>query len=115
MGDIAVRRTVAAAGFGLLVTVAVLGVPSLRFAYRSVGGHLVLETAVTLVAALVALLLYGRYRRRPSLSTLLLVHAMSLLALSALLFVTVGWVYFNALSARPPQEARALPATDGVG
>jgi signal transduction histidine kinase len=92
MGDIAVRRTVAAAGFGLLVTATVLAVPSLRFAYRSVGGHLVLETAVTLVAALVALLLYGRYRRRPSLSTLLLVHAMSLLALSALLFVTLPGV-----------------------
>ena len=89
MGGIAVRRTVAAAGFGLLVTVAVLVLPSLRFAYRSMGGHLVLETAVTLVAALVALLLYGRYRRQPSLSTLLLVHAMSLLALSALLFVTL--------------------------
>jgi signal transduction histidine kinase len=92
MGDIVVRRTVAAAGFGLLVTATVLAVPSLRFAYRSVGGHLVLETAVTLVAALVALLLYGRYRRRPSLSTLLLVHAMSLLALSALLFVTLPGV-----------------------
>jgi signal transduction histidine kinase len=89
MGGIAVRRTVAAAGFGLLVTVAVLGLPPLRFAYRSAGGHLVLETAVTLVAALVALLLYGRYRRQPSLSTLLLVHALSLLALSALFFVTL--------------------------
>jgi signal transduction histidine kinase len=91
-GGIAMRRTVAAGGFGLLVTVAVLAVPPLRFAYRSAGGHLVLETAVTLVAALVALLLYGRYRRRPSLSTLLLVHAMSLLALSALLFVTLPGV-----------------------
>ncbi|HET9945013.1 MAG TPA: ATP-binding protein [Actinomycetes bacterium] len=92
MGGIAARRTVAAAGFGLLVTVAVLVLPSLRFAYRSTGGHLVLETAVTLVAALVALLLYGRYRRQPSLSTLLLVHAMSLLALAALLFVTLPGV-----------------------
>ena len=92
MGGTAARRTVAAAGFGLLVTVAVLVLPSLRFAYRSAGGHLVLETTITLVAALVALLLYGRYRRRPSLSTLLLVHAMSLLALSALLFVTLPGV-----------------------
>jgi len=92
MGGIAARRTVAAAGFGLLVTVAVLVLPSLRFAYRSAGAHLVLETAVTLVAALVALLLYGRYRRQPSLSTLLLVHAMSLLALSALLFVALPGV-----------------------
>ena len=82
-------RTAAASGFGLLVTVAVLVVPDLRFAYRSTGGHLVLETTVTLVAALVALLLYGRYRRTAELSTLLLVYALSLLALTASVFVTV--------------------------
>ncbi len=82
-------RTAAAGGFGLLVTVAVLVVPDLRFAYRSTGGHLVLETTVTLVAALVAFLLYGRYRRTAELSTLLLVYAMSLLALTASVFVLV--------------------------
>ena len=83
------RRTAVAAAFGLLVTVVVLGVPSLRFAYRSTAGHLVLETAVTLVAGLVALLLYGRYRRSSALGELLLVYAMSLLALTALVFVTL--------------------------
>jgi signal transduction histidine kinase len=85
----AVWRTAAAGSFGLLVTVAVLVVPDLRFAYRSTGGHLVLETTVTLVAALVAFLLYGRYRRTAELSTLLLVYAMSLLALTASVFATV--------------------------
>ncbi len=49
-GARAVRRTAVAAAFGLLVSAVVLGVPSLRFAYRSTAGHLVLETAVTLVA-----------------------------------------------------------------
>jgi signal transduction histidine kinase len=88
-GDRATLRTATAGAFGLLVTVAVLVVPDLRFAYRSTAGHLVLETTVTLVAALVALLLYGRYRRRPALSTALLVYSMSLLALSALVFVTL--------------------------
>jgi signal transduction histidine kinase len=87
-GRSAATRTAAAGGFGLLVTVAVLVVPDLRFAYRSAGGHLVLETTVTLVAALVAFLLYGRYRRTAELSTLLLVYAMSLLALTASAFVT---------------------------
>jgi len=85
----AVRRSVVAAAVGLLVTLAIVVVPSLRFAYRSTSGHLVLETAVTLVAGLLALLLYGRYRRSASLTELLLAYAMSLLALTALLFVTL--------------------------
>lgn len=93
IGTRAVWRTATAGGFGLLVTVAVLAVPSLRFAYRSTAGHLVLETTVSLVAGLIALLLYGRYRRRPSLSMLLLVYALSLLALTALVFVTVPELY----------------------
>lgn len=83
------RRTLGAGLFGLLVTASVLAVPSLRFAYRSTAGHLVLETAVTLVGALTALLLYGRYRRSGSTGELLLVYAMSLLSLTALLLVTV--------------------------
>ena len=88
-GSRAVRRTLGAGLFGLLVTASVLAVPSLRFAYRSTAGHLVLETAVTLVGALTALLLYGRYRRSGSTGELLLVYAMSLLSLTALLLVTV--------------------------
>jgi signal transduction histidine kinase len=89
LGVSAVRRTVAASCAGFLVTVAVLAVPSLRFAYRSHGAHLVLETTVTLVAALVALLVYGRYRRDGGLSELLLVYAMTLLSLTALFLVTL--------------------------
>ena len=85
----AVRRSAVVAIVGLLVTTAVLAVPALRFAYRSTVGHLVLETAVTLVGGLVALLLYGRYRRSGSLADVLLVYAMSLLALTALVFVTL--------------------------
>jgi signal transduction histidine kinase len=87
--DRAVRRTVVVAVLGGLVTLLVLVVPWLRFAYRSSAGTLVLETAVTLVAGLVALLLYGRYRRSRRLGELLLVYSMTLLASSALFFVTV--------------------------
>jgi signal transduction histidine kinase len=85
----AVSRTAVAGGVGLLVTVAVVVLPSVRFAYRSTAGHLVLETAVTLVAGLVALLLYGRYRRSGALGELLLVYSLSMLALTALFFVTL--------------------------
>lgn len=85
----AARRTVVAGVAGLLVTAAVLLVPSLRFAYRSVEGHLVLETAVTLAGALVALLLYGRFRRSGRLQELLLVYAMAVLAVAAFGLVTL--------------------------
>jgi signal transduction histidine kinase len=61
----------------------------MRFAYRDRGGHLVLETVVTMVGALVALLVYGRYRRSGALSELLLVYAMALLSLTALFLVTL--------------------------
>lgn len=84
-----IRRTAVAGVVGLLVTVAVLSVPSLRFAYRSLAGHLVLETTVTLVAALAGLLLYGRYRRSGALADLLLVYAMALISGAALVLVTL--------------------------
>ena len=85
----AARRSAAAAVVGLLVTALVLLVPSVRFAYRSVEGHLVLETAVTLIGALAALLLYGRFLRGGSLRELLLAEAMAVLAVAALGLVTV--------------------------
>ena len=85
----AVRRSLAAGVLGVGAVVAVVVSPSLRFAYRSPAGHLVLETTVSLVGALVALLVYGRYRRTAALTDLLLVHALSALSLTALAFVTL--------------------------
>ncbi len=66
-----------------------MAVPSLRFAYRSEAGHLVIETTVALVGALVAFLLYGRFRRSHALQELLLVHSMAVLAITALFLVTI--------------------------
>ncbi len=83
------RLTALAGAVGCLATAAVLAVPWLRFAYRSVEGHLVLETVAALVAALVALLLYGRFRRSGSLQELLLVHAMAFLAIAAFGLVAI--------------------------
>ena len=77
------------AGVGLSVTLAVALIPTLRFAYRSPEGHLVLETAISLVGGLVALLLYGRYRRTAAVTDLLLMYSMLLLALSALVLVAL--------------------------
>ena len=85
----AARRTLIAALAGFITTVVVVAVPALRLAYRSSGAHLVLETTVTLVGFLVALLLFGRYRRSAALSDLLLVYALVLLSATALVFVTI--------------------------
>jgi signal transduction histidine kinase len=88
----AVRRTVVAAVAGGLVTVLVAGLPSVRLVYRSPEGHLVLETAVAMVGGLVALLVYGRFRRRHALQDLLLVHSLSVLAVAALFFIAIPLV-----------------------
>ncbi|PPK98080.1 signal transduction histidine kinase [Kineococcus xinjiangensis] len=88
-GSPIVRRTALATLAGGILTVVVVAVPSLRLAYRSPAGHLVLETAVSLIGALLALLLYGRFRRSRALDELLLVRALVLLAVAALVFGAV--------------------------
>lgn len=83
------RRAALAAAVGLLVVAVQLVLPTTRVVLRTASGRLVLETTVTLVGALAALLVYGRYRRTAALRELLLVHALALLALTALLLVAV--------------------------
>jgi signal transduction histidine kinase len=78
-----------AAGVGAVVTLCVTLIPDLRFAYRSDAAHLVLETVDAAVAALVALLFYGRFHRSRELSDLLLTYAMTLLVVADLGFATV--------------------------
>ena len=85
----AARRTLAAAATGAAATGLAWSLPVDRAAFDSPAAHTVLETSVALVAGLVGLLLYGRYRRTASLRDLLLVYAMAIFALgtSALLVV----------------------------
>ncbi len=86
--DAAVRRTLLAAGVGGAVTVVVAALPSVRLAYRSPDGHLVLETVMAMIGAFVALLVYGRFRRSLALQDLLVVHALGIMAVASLFFVT---------------------------
>lgn len=88
-GRAATRGTAVAVSVGSVITLAVATLPSLHLAYRSPDGHLVTETAVAMIAALVAVLVHGRFRRRGTLQELLLVHAFGLLALTALFFVAL--------------------------
>lgn len=84
-----VHLTVAAAVVGGVLTAVVTLVPLIPLAFRSLPGHLVLETVDACVASLVALLLYGRFRRSRALQELLLVDAMVLLAVAGISFATL--------------------------
>lgn len=69
---------------GLVVTALVIGAPYPWAAYHSPELHLVLDTADTCVALLVAYLLYGRFVRSRSLQDLLLAQGLFLLAVAGL-------------------------------
>ena len=90
------------------VTVAVVVLPQLHFAYWDPALHVALETAVSLIALLAAFLVSGRLRRRTRLNEFLLACALAVLAVSSLLFVTVP-----ALVARPPQDMTVWAALAG--
>lgn len=79
-------RVLTAAGWlvGLAVTALVLGTPYLWPAYHSPALHLVLDTADTCVALLVAYLIYGRFLRSRRLQDLLLAQGLLLLAVAGL-------------------------------
>ena len=68
------------AAFALAVTLLVVVVPSLRFAYRAPALHIVLETAEASIALVVAYLAGGRFREYRRLQELLLVCGLLVLA-----------------------------------
>ena len=80
----------------VLATVAVVVLPVVRFAYRSPGLHVALETANALIALLLAYLVYGRYRQRRGVQDFLIVQAMWVAAVANLVLT-------------------ALPAALGIG
>jgi signal transduction histidine kinase len=82
-------RTGAACALGALLTVSGALSTSPQPAVHSQATHLVLETVVTMVAALAALLSYGRYRRSSAVRDLLLMQSMALLGLATLTFVVL--------------------------
>ncbi|GAA2018512.1 hypothetical protein GCM10009740_02930 [Terrabacter terrae] len=76
--------TVAGWAAGIAVTAAILGTPYLLFAYHDPQLHLVLDSADTGVALLVAFLIWGRYRRSGRLQDLLLAGGLLLLAVGGI-------------------------------
>jgi signal transduction histidine kinase len=71
------------------ITLAVVLVPSLHLAYREPSLRVALETAATLIALLVAYLVYGRARRSRRPEELILALGLVWLALSNLLLATI--------------------------
>jgi signal transduction histidine kinase len=85
-----------AAVIAAAVTVAVVALPFVSFAYRAPALHVALETANALIALLVGYLVYGRYRQSRRVQELLLVLALATVAVANLLLtalptaVTIG-------------------------
>jgi signal transduction histidine kinase len=80
-----VRVALAAAA----VTVAVVALPFVRFAYRAPALHVALETANALIALLVGYLVYGRFRQSRRTQELLVVLALCTVALANLVLTAV--------------------------
>ncbi|MGS0684530.1 sensor histidine kinase [Nakamurella sp. GG22] len=87
--------TALAAGIGAVFTALVLA-GWVRFEYRNTAAHLALETMIGGIALLVALLFYGRFRRRHDVQDLLTSQGLVLLAAAAL---TTTWLLLSPESA----------------
>ncbi len=83
------KLTLAAALVSAAVTLGVTVLPFVRFAYRSIGAHVALETAAGLIALLTAFLLALRLRRTRRVTDALLVFAMTLFGLRNLVLSVV--------------------------
>ena len=84
LDDVVLRRSLLAAGFGVVVTVLILLTPYLSFGVRSSSAHLALNAVDAFVALLVAYLLHGRFLRSRRWRDALLSQALVLLAISGL-------------------------------
>jgi signal transduction histidine kinase len=89
------RLAVAAAAVTLVVGIA----PFLHLAYRSPATHGFIDTAATVIAMLVTILLLARYRRSAELRDLLLVAAMGALSVANLLLSVVPVLVASAPAA----------------
>jgi signal transduction histidine kinase len=76
-------------GFCAALTIAVVALPFVRFAYRAPALHVSLETANALIALLVAYLVYGRFRNSRRLQDLLLSMALCTVAAANLLLTAL--------------------------
>jgi signal transduction histidine kinase len=82
------------------ITLIVILVPGIRFAYRAPSLHVALETAAALIALLTAYLVFGRLMASERLDALVLLSGLVVLALSNLVFSAIPAATFR--NARSP-------------
>jgi signal transduction histidine kinase len=70
-------------------TAALTFVPFLKFAYKAAALHVMLETVSSFVALLVALLIYGRYRRSGRADEMLLICSLTVVAAANLVLAAI--------------------------
>lgn len=97
----------AASIFGAGITLITIS-PALDFAYNNPALHIAFETAEALIASIVGLVLFGRYRESRLARDLLLVYALALLALTNIVFSVIPTV---VLQDRPDIIFAWAPAT----
>lgn len=90
----------ATASFGAALTLAVVALPFVRFAYRSPSLHVAIETSAALVALLASYLVLGRFRQSRNLDDLLLACALTLLGLNNLVFAVLPASFPDGVSER---------------
>lgn len=104
----------ATAVFAATVTLLISVLPFVAFAYRSVEAHLAIETTATLAAGLVAVLVYGRFRRTRLRSDLILLAAMLAFAGTNLAFSVMppvtGLARDGAIATWAPVFSRLISA-----
>src|SRR3954451_5345140 len=83
------RLSAAAAAVAIALTIAVVALPELRFAYRAPALHVALETANAVVALLVAFLVYGRYQQSARTQELLLTLGLVVVAVPNLVLTAL--------------------------
>jgi signal transduction histidine kinase len=83
------RRLRAAAAIAAGVTLAIIVLPALRFAYQSPAAHLAIDTGAGVIGVLATLMTFERFRRTASRSDLLLVAALAVFAATNLLLSVV--------------------------
>lgn len=93
---------------GAAITIVAVASPSIHFAYRNPPMHVAFETAEALIASIVGLVLFGRYRETRLARDLVLVLALVLYALTNLVFSVVPTV---VLQTRPDITFAWAPAT----
>jgi len=75
---------------GLITVVSLLPLDSV--AYHSTTLHVAIETAATFVALLCAVLVFGRYQRRPTACDLVVAGSLLLLGLTNLFYSVIPWI-----------------------